>query len=891
MQMVGYMNFGQGSSDITASDITGFKQDNREFAVMGLVEDAAVFVDITDPANPFEVGRISGNGNQNDFGNGWRDLKYWNRHVYIGTEAQDGIRVVSVDDPDNPVLVHTITDFTSSHNIHIDAEGYLYVVGAADHYLWIYELTDHPDNPTLTGTWDGAYLHDIEVYNNKAYGAGIYTGYFYIIDVAEKTNPTTLVAHDTGSSHTHDCAVIDDENYLIIADEKRGGHVSIWDVSDYENINRLSEYIVDIDHSVHNVYVRPGTNLAIISYYVDGTRILDISDPANPVEVGLYDTSDLTGLYDGNWGTYAYLPSGYIISSDRQNGLFIFSSPLTMNNVVFDGCPIAPTTPDITSSESFIDSIKLSWDAIAEISRDSTTVGYDFEGYRLYRSLDHGETWGDEEEKIYDDDSVHMGWQPYVQFDSETGIQNNFSDTEVYPHLEYCYVLTSYDPGLMPDSIAPNGWTYENGYPSIESGYSNRVCLSPLAQDIYTPQTESLFKEDESNIGWSQITYVPNNVDTNYSSLYQFEIKAEVDSNSFQFSKIVNPKLYIYEVNEEGIVLDSLMSAFSIYSIDDDTVVVENKWIYVLGMYIKLNNHLYSLPIPVYGPALDTIIWQTGPIYSYDELLSIDFEYSTNVVTFNGRPFFDYLIEFGESGLDTATHVAPPSACADNETNTLLPFRITNRTTGKKVMLRHLDRGINGESGSNEDLGYGDCEYTRNESVKFYETDIDLSDITKEYNTYNLSFNWAVQSEEDSAIYPWSTDDSVKIITRKMLHDGDIWLVDMNLFNHPAMVIKDNGAYRETFQLSTPYPNPFNPITKIDYSLPYSAKFKLTIYDLLGRQVEILYSGIQRPNNYTITWDAGKYSSGVYLVQMTIQDIQNNDKPHFIQTKKMVLLK
>jgi len=210
MQMVGYMNFGQGTSDIT-----GFSQDNREFAVVGLVEDAAVFVDITDPVNPFEVGRIGGTPNV------WRDLKYWNRHVYIGTEAQDGVKVISVDDPDNPVLVHTITDFTNSHNIHIDAEGYLYVVGAADHDIWIYDLSN-PSEPDSVGAWEGEYLHDIEVYNNKLYGAAIYSGLFYIVDVSDKTNPTTLVDHDTGAGYisTHDCAVTDDENYLVIADEK-----------------------------------------------------------------------------------------------------------------------------------------------------------------------------------------------------------------------------------------------------------------------------------------------------------------------------------------------------------------------------------------------------------------------------------------------------------------------------------------------------------------------------------------------------------------------------------------------------------------------------------------------------------------------------------------------
>jgi len=77
-----------------------------------------------------------------------------------------------------------------------------------------------------------------------------------------------------------------------------------------------------------------------MSYYVDGTRVLDITDPANPLEVGYFDTSDWTGLYDGNWGTYAYLPSGYIISSDRANGLFIFESPLTNSSMEWSDCSI-----------------------------------------------------------------------------------------------------------------------------------------------------------------------------------------------------------------------------------------------------------------------------------------------------------------------------------------------------------------------------------------------------------------------------------------------------------------------------------------------------------------------------------------------------------------------
>ena len=220
LEMASYLTFGQG-----LSDITGFEQDGREFAVVGLVEDVAAFVDITDPFNPFEVGRISGTPNI------WRDLKYWNRHVYIGTEAEEGVRVVSVDDPDNPVLVNTITDFLDSHNIHIDADGYLYVIGSTEYAIMIYDLSI-PDMPVLVGIWNDEYLHDIEVFNNKLYGAGIYTGFFYIIDVSDKTNPITILNHYTGLEgiSTHDCAVTDDEQYLITADETSGGHIKIWDL-------------------------------------------------------------------------------------------------------------------------------------------------------------------------------------------------------------------------------------------------------------------------------------------------------------------------------------------------------------------------------------------------------------------------------------------------------------------------------------------------------------------------------------------------------------------------------------------------------------------------------------------------------------------------------------
>ena len=89
------------------------------------------------------------------------------------------------------------------------------------------------------------------------------------------------------------------------------------------------------------------------------------------------------------------------------------------------------------------------------------------------------------------------------------------------------------------------------------------------------------------------------------------------------------------------------------------------------------------------------------------------------------------------------------------------------------------------------------------------------------------------------------------------------------------------------FQLFVPFPNPFNPLTKIEYNLPYVGDVSLIIYDIMGRQVEILYDGIQYQGNYTISWDASNYSSGVYFIKMNVGDSQSP----ISQSQKVVLLK
>ena len=86
-----------------------------------------------------------------------------------------------------------------------------------------------------------------------------------------------------------------------------------------------------------------------------------------------------------------------------------------------------------------------------------------------------------------------------------------------------------------------------------------------------------------------------------------------------------------------------------------------------------------------------------------------------------------------------------------------------------------------------------------------------------------------------------------------------------------------------SFVLYQNYPNPFNGITRINYTLPASTYVTLKIFDILGREIKTLVNGYQSAGNLQATFDAGKFSSGVYFYRIS-------DGP-YTATRKMLLLK
>ncbi|MDH7603394.1 MAG: carbohydrate binding domain-containing protein [Melioribacter sp.] len=86
-----------------------------------------------------------------------------------------------------------------------------------------------------------------------------------------------------------------------------------------------------------------------------------------------------------------------------------------------------------------------------------------------------------------------------------------------------------------------------------------------------------------------------------------------------------------------------------------------------------------------------------------------------------------------------------------------------------------------------------------------------------------------------------------------------------------------------TYNLYQNYPNPFNPITTIEFALPVSGKVRLSLYDILGRKVKEIASGIFDAGNHKIKLDASNLTSGIYYYKLEAND--------FISVKKLILMK
>ena len=338
-----------GDVDTKGNDSWGWvdPETQKEYALM-CTNQGTTFIDITDPANAIILGRLK----TQTVSSPWRDVKVYNSFAYIVSEAEEhGMQIFNltklrnvVDPPvEFDADVH-YTKFTNAHNIVINEDsGFAYVVGSSTfnggpHFIDI----NIPFNPQFTdGYSNNGYSHDAQVitykgpdtdYTNKEILIGSNQNEVVILDVSNKENPIKIASIDYPNiGYVHQGWFTEDQRYFILGDEldeiRFGGNTRtlIFDFTDLDNPIYHMDYIGNTPAIDHNGYVNGNTYFQ--ANYAAGVRMIDISNIENKSlsEIGFFDTypENNNATFNGAWNVYPYLPSGNIIISDINKGLFV----------------------------------------------------------------------------------------------------------------------------------------------------------------------------------------------------------------------------------------------------------------------------------------------------------------------------------------------------------------------------------------------------------------------------------------------------------------------------------------------------------------------------------------------------------------------------------------
>jgi choice-of-anchor B domain-containing protein len=354
--------FGQLNPDPSSggrySALTGYAaSDGREYAILGGYNGTHI-VDVTEQPIK-QVAFIAGPQS------GWREMKTYGHYAYVVSEGGSGLQIIDLSNlPDTATLVASdVSIFQTAHTI-TQHDHYLYVNGTntlagANQGTIILDLQPDPVHPRKVGMWTGTYVHDCTVRNDTLYSAAINDGWLDIIYLGPtQANPTFVTRIEYPSGGTHNSDLTTDGSYILTTDEINATPktLKVWDRRDINSITKVADYTPVPGEIVHNVHVKG--RLAFVAWYSAGTRVIDISNPADPVEVGYYDTyPGAVNDYVGNWGVYPYLPSGKIISSDMQSGLFCFTfngaARGSVHGVVRDATTNAPIAGAVITIDQF----------------------------------------------------------------------------------------------------------------------------------------------------------------------------------------------------------------------------------------------------------------------------------------------------------------------------------------------------------------------------------------------------------------------------------------------------------------------------------------------------------------------------------------------------------
>lgn len=321
------------------NEVWGFDLNGREYAVLGSTL-GMHFFDVTDPSNTVPLEQAFVGGASQGVGHIHRDMKHYRNYLYtVADQGPSTLQVIDLSDlPNSTSLTYDSDEFlVRAHNLYIDTlHARLYTCGVSTQNqgfsIRIFSL-DNPAEPEFkpyTAQFEIPYVHDLYVEDHIAYlncgNAGL-----YVVDFSDLSDVQLLgtLSDYVQAGYNHSGWMHETEPIYYMADETHGRDLKVVDVSDFNNMSVDTVFNGGASfpsHIVHNLLVRG--NYLYTSYYHEGLQIFDLEDSRNPKRAYYFNTysGPLGTTYRGAWGVYPFLPSGNILVSDMQSGLFVFES-------------------------------------------------------------------------------------------------------------------------------------------------------------------------------------------------------------------------------------------------------------------------------------------------------------------------------------------------------------------------------------------------------------------------------------------------------------------------------------------------------------------------------------------------------------------------------------
>ncbi len=284
----------------------GYRTATHRYLLQTLGNGLAI-VDTTDPANATLVRRIDNIS--------VKEVKVYRNYAYASTDGGP-TRIIDLTNPATASVVASISQGT--HTLQIDvARGLLFMNRASQNELRILNLAANPTNPPLVVAVPLPDIHDCNIEGNIVYVMGGYQSACYILDTSNLPTVTQIGTFPVPGGYAHHSDLFlarDGRKYLLTCTEiTPQTWLKIYDVTNPAAAVLVSQWWTDPNSVIHNVFIKGA--YAYISYYKDGLRVLDLTDPAAPVEVGIYDVNydNFRGnTYSGTWDVYPHHDAVYV---------------------------------------------------------------------------------------------------------------------------------------------------------------------------------------------------------------------------------------------------------------------------------------------------------------------------------------------------------------------------------------------------------------------------------------------------------------------------------------------------------------------------------------------------------------------------------------------------